>query len=270
MIDRVRVAGIDFSGARDAGKRIWIARGAVTGGTVVVEDCFRASELPGSGVARAAAMPALVEFLAGETDAVIGLDFPFGLPAPLIAERSWPEFVAGFAARHRDADAFRAACMAATGGRELKRRTDTRARTPFSAYNLRIYRQTYEGIRNVLAPLLAGDRARAIPMQPPEDGKPVLAEACPASVLKAEGLYGSYKGAGSDRAEARRVIIRQLTAKGLIAPLATGLRKRLVSDPGGDALDAVVAAIAAARAAGDPTATRPADDVEALETRVFF
>lgn len=270
MIPRTRVVGIDFSGARDAGNRMWIASGVLTDGGVRIEACHRARDLPDSAIERPTVMAALVAYIAGETKAVIGCDFPFGLPAELVEEASWGAFIAGFGARHADADAFRAACMNAAGGRELKRHTDVESRTPFSAYNLRIYRQTYEGIRNVIAPLLATDRVRAIPMQPLDVGKPILVEACPASLLKREGLYFPYKGRDDDRTNGRRRLVRELVARGLIAATTPRIRRRLIEDPGGDALDAVIAAIAAGRAIADPSAHRPRDAIEAIETRVFF
>jgi hypothetical protein len=42
MNTRHHIYGIDFSGAKDAGKKIWIAKGIVKGETLLIEDCFRA------------------------------------------------------------------------------------------------------------------------------------------------------------------------------------------------------------------------------------
>ena len=36
------IYGIDFSGAQDAGKKIWIAEGVVKGDSLLIEDCFKA------------------------------------------------------------------------------------------------------------------------------------------------------------------------------------------------------------------------------------
>ena len=38
------IYGIDFSGAQDAGKKIWIAEGVVKTDSLLIEDCFRARE----------------------------------------------------------------------------------------------------------------------------------------------------------------------------------------------------------------------------------
>ena len=40
-----RIYGVDFSGAKDAGKKIWIAEGVVKGDSLLIEDCFRARDL---------------------------------------------------------------------------------------------------------------------------------------------------------------------------------------------------------------------------------
>ena len=41
-----RIFEIYFSGAQDAGKRIWITTGLPVGDGLVVEDCLRAKNLP--------------------------------------------------------------------------------------------------------------------------------------------------------------------------------------------------------------------------------
>lgn len=269
MIER-RVLGVDFSGARDAGNRIWVAEGVATAKGVKIDTCRRARDLPGGAVVKDAALEALVTQIALAGDAVIGLDFPFSLPASLIVEPDWESFVASFADKYPTADSFRDACRLATGGKELKRRTDVESRVPFGVFNLRLYRQTHAGISQVLRPLVTCGAVCVVPMQPPEPGKPTLVEACPASLLKREGLYPSYKGNTETHDSARRDIVGGLMRKNLLAPLPRSLRSTVLGDPGGDALDAVIAAICAFRAAIDPTAFVPRDDLEALEARVFF
>lgn len=261
---------MDFSGARDAGKRIWVAEGVATAKGVKIESCRRARDLPGGAVGLDAALGALVTHIASAGDAVIGLDFPFSLPESLITEPDWESFIASFAGKYPTADSFRDACRLATGGKELKRRTDVEARVPFGAYNLRLYRQTYAGIGRVLCPLVSSGRARTAPMQPPEPGKPILVEACPASLLKREDLYPSYKGGGDSPREARKTIVAGLAGRRLLAPLPHLVRREVIDDPGGDALDSVIAAICAFRAANDPTALAPRDGQERLEARVFY
>lgn len=263
---RDRVAGVDFSGARAAGKNIWVAEGAVTPAGVKIEALQRASDLPGGANAFDAAITALVDHVATLTDHVIGFDFPFSLPVDLIAEKSWPAFAGGFAKDFADPDQFRDHCRAQTNGREFKRATDTEARVPWCAYNLRLYRQTWAGIRHVLFPLIDQHDARVIPMQTPLRGKPLLAEICPASTLKAEGLYVPYKGRSEDLRAARANILRNVTRRKLLAPVRGKLRETILNNPGGDALDAVLSAIAAARIENP----EPRNALDRIECRVYF
>jgi len=267
MTPRRRVIGVDFSGARDAGRLIWIAEARIDDGLVRVDACFRADKLPGGGIERDAAHAALVAYLARQSDALVGLDLPFSLPRPLIQERSWVDFVRAYPGRYATSADFRTAAIAASKGRELKRRTDVEARVPFAAANMRMYRQVHYGLGAILAPLVAADAVRAIPMQAPAEGKPILAEICPASLLKALDLYPSYKGTTSAHYEARRRILSGLIARRLVANPTKALDETLVNDRGGDALDSVLAAIAAARTS--PLDPRPRDDLEAIEGRVY-
>lgn len=266
----MRVVGVDFSGARDAGNRIWVATGTARENGVVVETCVRCRDLPGSGADKDRALAALVDFIAGAGGCTVGLDFPFSLPAALVEEPGWEEFVRAFASRYPTADELRRSCMARTGGKELRRRTDREARVPFCVYNMRLYRQTHAGIRDVLAPLIADGTARVLPMQPPDPSRPALAETCPASLLKAIGVYPSYKGRDGPRREARARILSALAERRLLRPPPRALADLLVDDNGGDALDAVIAAVCAARAAREPTAARARDALEQIEARVFF
>jgi hypothetical protein len=131
-----QVYGVDFSGAADAGRRIWITRGVIDGGDCLrIEDCHRGADLPGSGMERDRCLAALRDFIVKERAGAFGLDFPFGLPRRLVEEASWLEFVLSFPKRHHSPEAFREACRAATGGAELKRVTDRETGTPFSPYN---------------------------------------------------------------------------------------------------------------------------------------
>ena len=263
---RTRVAGVDFSGAREAGKNIWIAEGAVTPDGVKIEALARAADLPGGANAFAPAMTALVDHVATLTDHVIGFDFPFSLPENLIAQDTWPSFAHGFAADYTNPDQFRDHCRGQTGGRELKRATDTEARVPWCAYNLRLYRQTWAGIRHVLYPLVEQYNARVIPMQKPLAGKPLIAEICPASTLKAEGLYVPYKGRGDELRAVRADILRSVIHRGLLSPVRGKFGATILDNAGGDALDAVLSAIAAARI-DNP---KPRNDLDRIECRVYF
>jgi hypothetical protein len=248
-----RVYGVDFSGAKDAGNRIWIASGVVDEDALLIEACYRARGLPGSARDRGRCLEALRRFIAGERDAAFGLDFPFGLPRELVVQDSWQGFVLSFPQVYANPEALRRFCREAAGGRELKRVTDRESQTPFSPYNLRLYRQTYYGIRDVLHPLVRDDLACVLPMQPARPGRSWVLEICPASTLKREGLYKPYKGKTDAHRASREVILDQLQA---VAPLAIprqAVRAAILEDRGGDALDSVVAALAVLRALRDPS-----------------
>lgn len=264
---RPRVAGVDFSGAREAGRNIWIAAGEVTpSGAVKIDSLHRAADLPGGAKEFTPAINALVARVATLSDHIVGFDFPFSLPAELIDQRTWPSFVRAFADDYAEPETFRDRCRSITDGKELKRKTDTEARVPWCAYNLRLYRQTWAGIRHVLHPLLKNNRVRVIPMQTDQPGKPLIAEICPASLLKREELYTPYKGAGPGLRAARQEIIRNLTRRQSLAPLRGVFRQTVLDNPGGDALDAVLSAIAAARI----ETALPRDRYDRIESRVYF
>ncbi|MFN8475236.1 MAG: DUF429 domain-containing protein [Anaerolineae bacterium] len=239
-----RVYGVDFSGAANAGTKIWVSSGMVMAGVLHVEDCIRGDRLPNAGVGRSEALNALVEFMAQAGESTFGLDFPFGVPRSLVQAQDWPSFVLAFPDRYPGPDDFYHSCHAANGGREMKRRVDTEARAPFAAYNVRMYRQTYHGIRDVLVPLVSRDAARVLPMQSPMPGRPSVVEVCPASTLKAESLYVSYKHRGEEYRRARLHILSELERRGPLQLTDPRLREAILDDHQGDALDSVVAAYA--------------------------
>lgn len=263
-----RVHGVDFSGAADAGRHIWIASGTIDGDALRIEECRRAESLPGAGRRRDQSLAALRAFIAGERGAAIGLDFPFSLPLSLVGAGTWEAFTRAFVARYAHPDAFKRACLALAGGRELRRLTDVEARTPFSPYNLRLYRQTYSGIRDLLAPLAQVGAACVVPMQPPRPGLPWLLEVCPASTLKRAGLYRSYKGRSGEHRAARERILAGIESPGTVA-IPAPLRQVMLDDTGGDALDSLIAAVATARAVRDPHFPGPRDSRYTLEGRVY-
>jgi hypothetical protein len=59
-----RVFGIDFSGAKDAGDRIWIAGGPVADGVLAIESCYPARDLSGAGKKRDRCLEALCTSIA--------------------------------------------------------------------------------------------------------------------------------------------------------------------------------------------------------------
>jgi hypothetical protein len=246
-----------------------VASGRLVAGRLRIEACRPACDLDGSGLARERALAALGRFLAAAGEAVVGCDFPFGLPASLAGPRHWEAFLGGFAGRFEGPEAFRAWCRERAGGEERRRATDREAKTPFSPYNHRLFRQTYPGLASLLAPLVAAGEVCVLPMQEPSPRRPWLVEVCPASTLRQLGLRRPYKGRGSERRRARAAILDALEARERVDLADASLRARLIADPGGDALDAVVAALAARRVLADPSVLAPASGAYAVEGRVY-
>lgn len=261
--------GIDFSGARNAADAIWIAEGRLERGVLRVSGCAAlAARAPATTDPRSCC-EALAALIGANPDGVFGCDFPFSLPRQLIPEESWEEYALAFPGRFTDADDFRRSCIEAAGGRELRRPTDRISRTPFSAYNIRIHRQTYHGIGGLLRRVVQERLGVVLPMQSVRTDCAWLIEVCPASTLKAEGLYRSYKGSGHDRQLARKDILHGLIDRDLLHPMPPRIETEVLKNAGGDALDSVIAAIAAGRSLSAGRFA-PADLLEAIEGRVYF
>lgn len=247
--------GVDFSGAAMAGKSIWLASGCTTTESkfsnhsgLKIYDCRRAETLPGSGRNRDLCLKALRNFVESQQDVLIGFDFPFGLPRELVKEDSWESFVLNFPEHYNSPQQFRCACLEKSGRRELKRVTDYDCRAPFSPYNLRIFRQTYYGICDLLNPLVRTKKASILPMQEAMPGLPRLIEICPASTLKAHNCYSSYKGRGTDKYNKRLIILQFLEREKNLIFNTVELREKVLKDSAGDALDSVIALYASSKA----------------------
>lgn len=268
---RERIFGVDFSGAKRAGKNIWIAEGHIEDGVLEVVRSQSAADFLGCSSERDTCLAALAEFIAVEREAIVALDFPFGLPKALVKGTSWESFVEGFKASFQTPDEFKKECLKAADGREFRRCTDIEARTPFSSYNLRLYRQTYYGISALLAPLVTQGKACVLPMQKARTGKPWLIEICPASWLKKHGLVStSYKGRSQEHRDGRKQLLSQL-ARLQYLRLKQKAKRVALNNKGGDALDSIIAA-ACAFEVYDKDAWKPARCAKeaAVEGYVYY
>jgi len=267
-----KVCGVDFSGAKEAGTKIWIASALIVRDALKIEDCYQAKDLPGSVAERDSCLRALCHFISSQKTCVFGLDFPFGLPSKLIEANNWEEFVLSFGKRYHSPDCFKDVCLKAAHGRELKRVTDQEAKTPFSPYNLRLHRQTYYGIRDVLASLVQDQLVCVLPMQRISLGRPWLFEICPASTLKQMGLRQAYKGHDKDKDKRaiRAHVLEGIEKAGPVIIKTSALRSKILDDRHGDALDSVIAAFATFRALGNPACfSVPRASTYALEGYVY-
>ncbi|MET1027819.1 MAG: hypothetical protein ABWY00_11670 [Dongiaceae bacterium] len=265
-----RILGIDFSGAVDAGRRIWIAEArhdpSAAQAPLVIDRCFPAMDLPASGIRPDLALPALLRHITALPETIAGCDFPFSLPAELLDAVGWIDFITGFPVRFPDHEAYRLINRTRTNLLEIKRRTDRLAGTPFNSYNLRLYRQAWWGMAHLLHPLVTGGHAIVVPQMPVRAAKPLLMEVCAACSLKHLDCYPAYKGRTELHRRARRRILDCLVDHNLLAAPKPALRRLLLDNAGGDALDAVIGAVAAARA----DHRRKPDRFDRLEGRVFF
>jgi len=245
------ILGIDFSGAKDAHRKIWIATGVIERGVLHIEDCQSAQELLGV-TDRDQCLSALRDFISLQSPCAVGLDFPFGLPKNAVTSSTWEEFAVSFGQLYPTVGKFDEAFRAPSGHREERRDTDSECKTPFSPFNLRLYRQTYYGIRDVLAPLVRDRLACILPMQVASPQLPWLLEICPASTLARLGLRRPYKGPGAEKRAARTLILEAIEKKGMVTISSSMLRAAVIGNPGGDALDSVTAALATCQAIHHP------------------
>ena len=229
--------GIDFSGATDAGRKIWLAVGHEWQGSLHIDWCFRAADLPDGGEDRDTALRAVCSFLLGQRAAIAGCDFPFALHRSQMNSVDWQSWLVQNVAPQKSADNWREALR---GERELRRATDNEMKTPMAPLNLRVYRQTFHGLRGLLHPLVQ-QGACVLPMMTAQPESLWLVETCPASALKKAELYAPYKGAAMELNLMRERIVQTWQARYSLQ-MSPALEEKLIEDTGGDALDSVLAA----------------------------
>jgi hypothetical protein len=254
------VLGVDWSGAAKAGTKIWFAtlEGARRPRLTSLGRPFL--DAPD----RDAVYRAFASVLRAQRARVVGLDFCFGieseqvnrlhrlagLPPPVTAP---PWAIAVLIDAHvRSPEDFRDKLAP-----EKKRVTDARA--PFAPTNLRMFRQTWLGIR-CLGTL--GPRAAIHPWSAGATKRsPLLVEVLPAQMARTLGVNGGYKGKSVDAMRARARLVDAIRTKIDVRP---NERTVMIADREGDAIDAVLAAWAA-RLATARALQRPEIPASALE-----
>jgi hypothetical protein len=245
-----RVIGVDFSGAAKAGRNTWVADCEIVDGNLRLASVAPLERLAGTPD-RAPALAYLSSRIAASSRSLWALDFPFGLPVELDLG-SWASQLEFIAAWESDAPALGRHLVEMSRERQdrlhIRRATDVEQRTPFDCYHYRIIYQTFHGMRDVLRPVSDDPNVAVLPFQRSRRARSLVVEACPSSTLKRMGLphqrYKQSTGGGIDpeRRATRRRLVREI-AKHVELRLAQ--RRRLIDNPGGDALDAVVAAAGA-------------------------
>ena len=243
----IDVLGIDWSGAAEAGRRTWLAMGTLVDGRLHVHRLLRAIE------AEARTTEEVIGRVAARVRApgtrLVGIDAPLGLPVPVLdalGVADTPALIDLLDRLWDDPERFRARCSAlarqATGQPEPRRKTDQHAGTPWCPWNLRLYRQTWAAFQLLQA--LEGDpRVAVLPFT--SAAAPVrLAEVSPTAVVAMLPVEGrGYKRRGE---ETLREAILEAAAGTWGLSLDPEVRAQAVADPGGDAVDAILAALSAA------------------------
>jgi hypothetical protein len=154
------IYGVDFSGAKLAGRNTWVARVEPADGRRAAPE-YRLTELTSleklsSTAERAPALAHLVERIAASDEALWALDFPFGLPIEVMEPgarwadqfeflRDWGEdaYGAGLECLRR--------AQALGGPNHIRRLTDLEEKAPFDCYHYRIIYQTYRNLEPAAA-----------------------------------------------------------------------------------------------------------------------
>jgi hypothetical protein len=226
--------GVDWSGSAEAGKKVWAAGIAFDQHGARLDRLWR----PFIGLDAAGVAGRFAAWLAAEGSDVAGLDFCFGLAAGHAVPGlpvGGPTALGPWVARFAGPVEFKAAL-----GQERKRETDRLRRSPFAPTNLRMFRQTYWGLR-----ALAGV---GLPILPWSGAAPrAVVEVLPAHVVSALCPGCRYKGRTPQAtAERQRLLAALAGACRLGVPQQD--EQAILGDAEGDALDAVLAAVAAAAA----------------------
>ncbi len=131
-----------------------------------------------------------------------------------------------------------------------------------------MFRQTYFGIKDILAPLVIDRAACVLPMQQPEQYKPWIIEICPASTLKNLNLYGGYKGNSREARKKREHVLNEIQIIGF-AKVKEELWSVIIDNRKGDAIDSVIAAVAVSRTIQDNVLLTVRDEDYSIEGHVY-
>jgi hypothetical protein len=248
------VYGVDFSGAKLAGRNTWIAR-LTRGRRSWKLDTLGCLENLAGTAERVAAIKHLVALIKQSQNSLWSLDFPFCLPIEVMPDGArWLDQLEFLRAAGEDAYGVGLACLDRArklgGPLHIRRQTDTEVKTPFDCYHYRIIYQFFYGARDVLGPLWASKQTAVLPFQYRRLGSAsrVLVEACPSSTLKRLALpHQNYKQPAGGPLSGKRLRARRLIVDGIAqqVDIDPRFRRTMMRNPGGDAIDAVIAAVGA-------------------------
>ncbi|MCC9599815.1 DUF429 domain-containing protein [Stieleria sp. JC731] len=251
------VMGIDYSGSAKSGRTAWAAE-LILDKSVDGPPVLRLVSLQPLGrLAASDDRERVNEYLTDririQKETLWGCDFPFGLPIELSLGgwRNQLDLIGKFNGNAKEfGRTLVELSLQETGSLHVRRTTDQETKTPFDCYHYRIIYQTFHGMRDILANLIAEPAVAILPFQYRRESKTplrsIIAEACPSSTLKKLQLpFRRYKQSGGqaptdDQKHVRRAILAGIKHLVEISPHR---RKVIMNDPGGDALDAVLAGV---------------------------
>ena len=242
MLDKIRdpgapshrfMHGVDFSGS-DAGGEAGIRVATRQAGSEGVVD--RIERIDRAGLRRRI----IAGLETGDQHRWL-IDAPFGIPLATLEacgiEATWEATVRWMASFDSPRD-WRRGVRSMTR-KEPRRVADRNSWTPLASMNLRIFKQTWTAMVELLVPLAAAG-VRVEPLAGPVGSNVVVAEGCPASLLKRAGDSArGYKGRTEGNRQRRNEILS-------IARSDWGLRvaeeaaSQALAGQGGDDLDAVL------------------------------
>lgn len=251
------VFGVDYSGAAQAGRNAWLATMRPTGtrtapGRLQLTGLTSLGDAAGS-TERDRVNEFLVQSIRDSRAALWGMDYPFGLPIEL-GLGDWPDqlrHVREFNGTAKDyGRALVELARSGAGRLHVRRATDLETKTPFDCYHYRIIYQTFHGMRDVLARVAEDERTAVVPFQMPKVAAAdrCVVEACPSSTLKRLGLpHQRYKQTANRPPEdfhvqTRRTILKTISE---LVEFTPHRRRVMMANPGGDAIDAVLAGLGA-------------------------
>jgi len=253
-----RFIGVDWSGASQAGRKVWAAAVYCSEKNPPKLEFVRR---PFVGFDAAGVATQFANWLASEPFVAAGLDFCFGVSRNHLVNslpRTGPADLGRWIAENYPTPQdFKAAL-----GREDKRVTDRKCGSPFAPTNLRMFRQAYWGLR-----ALAKSKLPILPWGAPL-AEGVVVEILPAHIVKALCPNCRYKGTSSQaKLERQRLLAAIIAAVGIT--ISADNEQTLLNDSEGDALDAVLAAMAAAAAKESGFAGVAADSATSGEGWIY-
>ena len=225
--------GVDFSGAKGGG-----------GAKIVVASCGDSGEVSlERGLDRNRLVARIRETLADGDRHLWRIDAPFSVPEAVFdaheLEKDWLS-LAHWMRQFDDPRAWRRA-LRAVDRKEKKRLCDRAAHAPLAPMNLRVFKQTWTVVCEVLLPLVSDEID--LPCLRSTDAPVSVVESCPASVLHRMGESSrGYKGRTTDNQIRRRALLQLLEGEGL--EISSSIGRRAIEDSEGDVLDALLLLLA--------------------------